>query len=947
MPIPQLHRSRHYGRLPDSDPAPRKEKSAHNRKKLLKTLGWAAMITATIVFIVGTATIAWVSRDLPDPNKLNERQVSQSTKIYDRTGTHLLYEIYQNQKRTLVNLDQISTSAQKATIAVEDRNFYEHSGIQIKSIIRAGFNNLIGRKTGSGGASTLTQQLIKNAVVGNEHSVFRKIKEAILAIRLEKKYSKDQILKLYLNEIPYGSTNYGIEAASQSYFHKSAKDLTLAEAATLAAIPKAPSKYLNNLDALRDRRDLVLALMYDQGYITEAEKKEAQGVALRIFRTGGPMDAPHFVLYVKQLLADKFGERAVDEGGLQVITSLDYDKQKIAEKIVKELGDKNAKTANANNAALVAIDPKTAQILTLVGSRDYNNDEINGQFDVATLGKRQPGSSFKPFVYTAAFEKGYTPNTVLYDVSTNFDARAGQDYTPKNYDGKDHGLVTMRKALQGSLNIPAVKTLYLVGSGSAIDFAKKFGYTTLTGDYGLTLVLGGAEVNLLEHTNAYATLANNGVYNEPVSLMKVTNTFGEVLYEWSPAQGQEAITPELAATIADVLTDDEARSFIFAPHGNLTLPDRAVAAKTGTTNDNKDAWTLGYVPTLAAGVWVGNTIPKPMKTGGNALAGTIWNKFMKEALKDTPPETFPAPPENDAQKPVLRGQNNGIVLNINSETGKIANSSTPENLITQRIYLPPHNILHYVIKDDPRGPNPAFPADDPQYEAWEAGLQAWVARQQAAGISVTFQEPPTEYDNVQSSELSPTLEFVSPVEGAVLNSRQIDIQIKAIAPRGVTKVMYQIDGHSVGASTEFPFNFSYYAQTLLKGPHTLSAVAQDDAGNSTQKSINFALQAEFDPPNFQWFDGDSLNIKTDEFPRAMNIAPFRWEDTKQIDIYLSSSGSQSKLIYNFNHKEDSLFNNMLMFTWKHSPGVGEYALKAILLDNNGRKIEKVLNVTVE
>lgn len=947
MPIPQLKHSRHYGRLPDTEPAPRKEKNAYNRKKLIKTIAWAALVGAIIIFIGGTATVAWISRDLPDPNKLNDRQVSQSTKIYDRTGEHMLYEVYQNQKRTLVELDKIATSALKATVAVEDKNFYQHGGIQIKSIIRASFNNLIGRKTGSGGASTLTQQLIKNAIVGDERrglaGYFRKIKEAILAIRLEKKYSKDQILKLYLNEIPYGSTNYGIEAASQSYFHKTALELTLAESATLAAIPKAPSRYLKDLDALRDRRDLVLALMHDQGYITETEKKEAQGVALRIFRTGGPMDAPHFVLYVKQLLADKFGERAIDEGGLKVITTLDYEKQKIAEKIVKELGDKNVKTANANNAALVAIDPKNAQILALVGSRDYNNDDINGQFDVATLGKRQPGSSFKPFVYTAAFEKGYTPSTVLYDVSTNFDARAGENYTPKNYDGKDHGLVTMRKALQGSLNIPAVKTLYLVGSANMIDFAKRFGYTTLTGDYGLSLVLGGAEVNLLEHTNAYATLANNGIYNEPVSLMKVTNNLGETLYEWTETEGQEAVTPEIAATIADVLTDDEARSFIFAPRGNLTLPDRPVAAKTGTTNDNKDAWTLGYVPSLAVGVWVGNTIPSPMKAGGNTLAGAIWNKFMKETLTSTPPENFPAPPENDAQKPVLRGHNDGIVLNINSETGKIANSSTPENLITQRTYLPPHDILHYVVKDDPRGANPAFPADDPQYMAWETGLQEWVIRQAGA---VVLQEPPNEYDNVQSSALSPTLEFVSPTEGAILTSRQLDIQVKATAPRGVTKVMYQIDGHSIGASTQFPFNLSYYAQTLLKGPHMLSAVAQDDAGNSTQKNINFALQAEFDPPNLEWFDGESVEIKTDEFPRTMNIVPFRWDDIKQIDIYLTSAAG-TKLIYNFNHKEDKLFNNMLMFTWKNSPGVGQYSLKAILLDNTGRKVEKVLNIKIE
>lgn len=940
MPLHKLITKREYGRLADDQDLSPREK----RKKWLKIIALGSLVSISAAFIIGTAVVAWISRDLPDPNKLSDRQVSQSTKIYDRTGEHLLYEVYQNQKRTLVDLDKISDFAKKATIAVEDKHFYEHNGVRIISIFRAGFNNLIGRRAGSGGASTLTQQLIKNTIIGDEHSLFRKLKEAILALRLEKKYTKDQILKLYLNEIPYGSTNYGIEAASQAYFKKNAADLTLAEAATLAAIPKAPSKYLKNLDALRDRRDLVLALMYDQGMITEEEKKEAQGVALRIYKNAGPMEAPHFVLYVKQLLADQFGERAIDEGGLKVITTLDYDKQKAAESIVKELGDKNAKTANANNAALVSIDPKTGQILALVGSRDYSNEEINGQFDVATLGKRQPGSSFKPFVYTFAFEKGYTPETVLYDVTTNFDTRNGGDYTPKNYDGKEHGLVTIRHSLQGSLNIPAVKTLYLVGTADTIDFAKRFGYTTLTGDYGLSLVLGGGEVNLLEHTNAYATLADNGLYHEPVSILKVTNNKDENLYEWIQNPGKEAVKPEVAATISGVLSDDASRAWIFGAHGNLTLPDRQVAAKTGTTNDNKDAWTLGYTPSLATGVWVGNTIPSPMKAGGNALAGTIWNKFMREALKGTSAENFPTPPPNDATKPVLRGGNGGITLNINSETGKIATSSTPENLIVQRTYLPPHDILHYVNRDDPRGPVPAFPADDPQYENWEKALQTWIAKQNNS----TFQEPPTELDNNQRSEFSPTIEFISPTDGSVLTNRNINIQVKATAPRGVSKVIFQIDNQPIGTATEFPFNLSFYAQKLIKGPHTLSAVAVDDIGNSTQKSITFALQADLDPPNFDWFDGEVITLKSEDYPRVFALTPFRWEDIKKIDVFLTSNNGSPRLIYNFNHQDDTLFNNTsLQFTWKKSPGPGEHQLKAVMTDSQGRTIEKVLLVTVE
>lgn len=946
MPAPQLNPKRQYGHLPDVEP----KSSPGGKKKIIKNLLKITGIGIATCFIIGTIIIAWVSRDLPDPNKLSDRRIVQSTKIYDRTGTHLLYEIYNNQKRTLVEMDQISEYIKKATVAVEDKSFYEHNGIRFRSIVRAGFNNLIGRKTGSGGASTLTQQLIKN-ITGQDQrggitGYFRKIKEAILAIRLEKKYTKDEILKSYLNEVPYGSTNYGVESASQSYFQKSAKDLTLAESATLAAIVQAPSRYLKNLDALRDRRDLVLALMYSQGMITEEEKKEAQGVALRIYKNSGPMEAPHFVLYVKQLLSDQFGERAMDEGGLRVITSLDYTKQKSAESIVKDLGDKNAKTANANNAALVAIDPKTAQILALVGSRDYTNEEINGQFDVATLGKRQPGSSFKPFVFTYAFEKGYTPETVLYDVITDFDTRTGDKYTPKNFDGKEHGLVTIRRALQGSLNIPSVKALYLVGTKNTIEFAKRFGYTTFTGDYGLSLVLGGGEVNLLEHTNAYATLANNGQYRQPVSILKVTNSANETLYEWQPEEGVEAIKPQIAATISNVLSDDAARAWIFGARGNLTLPDRPAAAKTGTTNDNKDAWTMGYTPSLAVGVWVGNTIPSPMKAGGNALAGTIWNKFMREALKDSEVENFPTPPANDATKPVLRGGNGGITLDINSATGKIATSSTPEGLITKRTYLPPHDILHYVIRDDPRGPNPTNPADDAQYFNWERGLQNWMERMQKTDI-ITFEEPPTEYDTEQSTELAPRIEFTSPAEGEILTSREMKIEINATAPRGVTKVIYQIDNQTIGTATTFPFSLSYYAQKLAKGPHTLSAVALDDLGNSGQKNITFAMQAELDPAGTEWFDNSPLTLRGDDYPRVFNLVPFRWDDIKQVQIYLTSNGGSPRLIYTFNHTEDTLFNNMLTFTWKNSPGTGEHFLKATTLDNNGKTTEKILQVTIQ
>jgi membrane carboxypeptidase/penicillin-binding protein PbpC len=641
---------------------------------------------------------------------------------------------------------------------------------------------------------------------------------------------------------------------------------------------------------------------------------------------------------------DKFID--VDTTGLRVITTLDYDKQAAAEKIVKTQGDKFAKSANANNASLVAMDPKTGQILSLVGSRDFSNKEIDGQFNVAVLGRRQPGSSFKPFVYTAAFEKGYTPETVLYDVKTNFDQRGGASYSPKNYDGLEHGLVTMRKALQGSLNIPAVQTLYLVGSKNAIEFAKRFGYTTFTGDYGLSLVLGGAEVSLLEHTDAYATLANNGVYHPSVAILKVTDPKGNVLYEWKDTPGSAAITPEISATITNVLTDDPARAYIFGAHSTLTLPDRKVAAKTGTTNDSKDAWTMGYVPSLAVGVWVGNTIPSPMKGGGNSLAGTIWNQFMRAALASTTPERFPEAPPNTAEKAVLRGSDGGIKLPINTVTGRIATSSTPPELIVEKTFLPPHTILYYVNKDDPRGPSPTNPADDPQFNNWEQALQSWVLRLQAAGKPVTLEEPPTLTDDTISPELAPTVEILSPLNNTTLTSRSLTFEVKAGAPRGIRRVEYFVDAQSVGRNDAPPFALSYYAKTLTKGTHTLKVIASDDQGNATAVQNTFTLDAELDPASVDWFDASPLTLSESDFPRVMSLTPFRYEEVVNIKIVLSSNADK-KQIYEFSPATDKLFNNQLSFTWKHSPGAGSYTLSATLTDKSGATSQKDLKINVQ
>lgn len=941
MPAPGLRERKIYG-TPNQD----REENKLVRRPPQKIWVKKAILILVCLFLVGfvgaTGFVLYISKELPDPEKISDRQVAQSTKIYDRTGSKLLYEVYQDQKRTVVDLKDISPWVIKSTIIIEDKHFYEHSGIRVVSIIRAQISNLLGRSSGGGGASTLTQQLIKNALVGNERSYYRKIKEAILAIRLEQKFDKDQILKMYLNEIPYGSTNYGIEAAAQSYLKKSSKDLTLAEAATLSAIPQRPSRYLNDFEALKSRRDYILKLLKDDNQITAQEYEQAITEEIKIDKTSGILAAPHFVLYIRQLLADKYGEKAVDSGGFKVITTLDLDKQLLAEKIISEQGEKFVAEANANNASLVAIDPKNGQILSMVGSRDFENNEIKGQYNVATLGRRQPGSSFKPFVYAFAFEKGYTPETVLYDVTTNFDRRTGSEYIPKNYDGKEYGLVTMRKALQGSLNIPAVKTLYLVGVNETIEFARRFGYTTFTGDYGLSLVLGGGEVKLLEHANAYATLANNGIYNEPVSILKIIDNTGKIIEEWKPHEGTKAIEPEIATTITNVLSDNDARAYIFGSNSTLFLADRPVAAKTGTTNDNKDAWTLGYTPSLAVGVWVGNTQPSPMKAGGNKLAGVIFNQFMKEALAGSPAEEFPPLPEKTTNKPILNGDNGGVLVKVNRLNGKIATSSTPPELIDSRLYAPPHDILHYVDRTDPRGPEPTNPSSDSQYQNWEDALLEWTQRQATAGITVDFSEPPTEYDTNHNPELAPTVNFTYPTDGLILNNRQIQFQVEATAPRGVASIYYYIDNIRLGHASDYPFSMTAYISKIENGEHTLRAVAIDDQGNAGTEEIKIFLMAEAEPASFEFNDISPLVLTKADFPYKVQVKPFKWDEIKEIKIYLRGAGTD-KLIYTFD-KNDKLEDNKLYFTWRNFPGAGNWILAGEMLDNSGKTYETELEI---
>lgn len=594
----------------------------------------------------GFGVLLYIYFQAPIAVNLTKRLSPRTTLIYDRTGQHILYEIHGEENRIILTHDEIPDSIRVATIAAEDDSFYRHFGIDLFSIARALKNN-IQKNSMSQGASTITQQLARNAFLGREKTLRRKIIELVIAIKIEKKYTKDQILDMYLNEIPYGSNAYGVEAAAKTFFGKNAKDLTLDEAALLAAMPKATSYYSpfgNHLNELLSRQQKILDRIGTLQLATRTKVVAAKAVPIteKIIPFAAMIDSPHFVFYVRDELEKQFGTQVLEQGGLRVYTTLDYNKQKLAEQILTE-SDANLKKYGASNAALVSLDPKSGQILAMVGSKNYYDDSIDGQVNVTTR-PRQPGSSFKPFAYATAFEKGYQPETRILDAKTDFGADgSGKHYIPRNYDGKFHGVVTMRQALAMSLNVPAVKTLSLAGVQATIDLAHRLGITTLneTNRYGLSLVLGGGEVKLLDETAGYAVFANDGKKNSPTAILKVTDSVGKTLYA-PTAQNESVLDPQIARKINSILSDNAARVPIFGPNNKLFIPGKIVAAKTGTTSEFKDAWTVGFTPSITTGVWVGNNNNHPMRAGadGSYVAAPIWNKFMSQVLNDYPVDPF-------------------------------------------------------------------------------------------------------------------------------------------------------------------------------------------------------------------------------------------------------------------------------------------------------------------
>ncbi len=698
-----------------------------------------AFIVCVVLFFISVgAALLWVSTlNLPDLSAFEERRVEQSTKIYDSTGEIVLYDLFQDVKRTVVSYDHISRHIKNATVAIEDDTFFEHNGIRPLAILNAILDNLKGGNLLSGrGGSTITQQVIKNSLLERDKTITRKVKEWILAIRLEQVLTKEEILGHYLNESPYGGTIYGVEEASQAFFGKTAADVTLAEAAYLASLPQLPSYYSPygaNKAELDARKNLVLDQMYKNGFISPEELAGAQAEIVEFrpqIATG--IKAPHFVFYIRDYLAEKYGEEYLAERGLKVITTLDWELQQEAEKIVKEKALANETKFNAENGALVAVDPQTGHILVMVGSRDYFDKDIDGNFNIA-IADRQPGSSFKPFVYATAFKKGYTPETVVFDLKTQFSTACAPDnqtsedgcYSPNNYDGKFRGPVNLRNALAQSLNIPAVKVLYLAGINESLKLARDLGITTLTDPkrYGLTLVLGGGEVKLLDMVSAYGVFANEGVRNTSTGILKIEDSEGNTLEEFKENE-KRVIDRDVTLMISNILTDNTARTPLYGANSLLYFPGRDVAAKTGTTNDKRDAWIIGYTPNLAVGAWAGNNDNRSMNELSGLIIAPMWRAFMDVALKKFPEKDFNTPPKTPENlKPVLRGLWFDPAALITQNNNQNSEDESPLNL--ENSILGSHDILHFVQKDDPRGPYPSNPGSDSQYELWEYPVTLW------------------------------------------------------------------------------------------------------------------------------------------------------------------------------------------------------------------------------
>jgi penicillin-binding protein 1C len=839
---------------------------------------WNFILTFVLGFmLVGlllvTLTFAVFSRQLPTPDRLLERSYELSTRFYDKDG-ELIYEVFGEKNRTLVLLEEIDESVLHATLATEDSNFYQHSGFSLRGYARAVKNTLTGQ--GLQGGSTLTQQVIKNTLLSQERTVTRKIKEFILSLQLEGRYSKDEILQMYLNESPYGGQNYGIYSASKAYFNKDPKELSIAESAYLAGLPQSPTRYSPfgaSPQAGLDRKDYVLYLMNVRGWADEKgdyhylsdEDYEAAKEEELVFDTAKvAFKAPHFIFYTKQKLVEMFGEEVVEQGGLQVTTSLDSALQEKAEEIVLEEVTA-AEYMNVWNGSLVALDAKTSQVRAMVGSKDYNLDP---QPEGCTSGKagdegckfdpyvnvstslRQPGSAIKPITYATMLSQGYTAATPLIDVPTKFKgATPDKPYEPENYDGEFRGPMSVRRSLANSINVSAVKALQIVGIDNMIKTAEKMGISSFNERerYGLAITLGGVETQLVELTGAFNVFAAKGLYREPTPIVEVKDSAGNILYKWQDTGGDRALDEKVAFLISDILSDDGARSAVFGLGGLLNIPGNRVAVKTGTTDDKRDNYAVGYTNDFTVGVWVGNNnnaAMNPYVASGITGATPIWNKFFKVYLADQEEPAKFEVPEGVTKMEVdeLTGMlpTDGFskrsewfiddskptavsdwfsVLEICKKDGNIANDSCHDNGDTKK---------------------KTFVKISSAIPEWQYAVDAWV-NEKFSGEDKYF--PPSivtrlefndDGDATNSSDI-----FVSIVGFDDGDTVPLDFRLRAEISTGkdIEKIRIYMDGEKVAEDGSKPFGYNFSLSPEQIGKHTFKVVAENEKGNKDDDEV--------------------------------------------------------------------------------------------------------------
>lgn len=826
-----------------------KPRVSSTKIKILRYLVTIGFVGFFLSIFLGFAGLAYFSRDLPSPDRLTTRQIPQTTKIYSRDGV-LLYEIFGDQRRTLVQFKDTPQTLKDATVAAEDANFYTHQGFDYKGIVRAFLVTVIGKTPisfliskswaeGLQGGSTITQQLVKNTLLTSERTFTRKIKEFILAIQIERTYTKDQILQMYLNEAPYGGQAWGVGAAAEMYFGKDIKDLDLAQSAFLAGMPQSPSTYSpygTHPTEWKGRQTYVLYLMEKHGFITAEQEAKAKAEELSFVPLGQDIKAPHFVMYVKEQLVAEYGEKLVEQGGLKVTTTLNMKDQTIAEgEVTKQVDYLTRQGANASNAGLIAVNPKTGEILSWVGSKDYYDTKHSGNVDIITS-SRQPGSSIKPIMYVTALKMGYTAATFLSDISTCFPGGAGlPNYCPQDWDSKFWGPMLMRDALDNSRNIPAVKMLQMVGVSNMMSQAKEMGITTFTDPsrYGLSLTLGGGEVKPIEMAQAFSVFASLGVKHDLVSILKVEDSGGKVLEEFKPSEGTKVLDPKYAYLMDNILSDYNSRSRTF---GSSLEIGRTIAIKTGTTNDNRDAWTVGFTPSLVTAVWVGNFDNSPMNgIMGSTGASPIWKNFMTKVLKGTAQENWERP--------------DGIIdVTVDALSGKIPqagkNYPTKQEIFIKGTEPTQIDDFHVSVDECKQADLLATDWDKSNDNVrtvdykilkelntvWQSGTDQWMNVHSNEG----YGSPPTQKCPIQINGQNvngPVVTIKSPVSSSIVNSDSLDINVDVYSDKTITRVEFYLDNTLVTTLTSIPYSATFSFKSSDNGDHEIEVRAYDSDGN--------------------------------------------------------------------------------------------------------------------